>query len=241
MIKTITSRENLSVKNAFYLKTNKGRNEKSQFLCEGKKSLELALKSHLVTDVFTLEELQNIPETVNQYLVTPEIIDKIAFSAHPEGVVFVSNFLPMTKPATIERAVYLDNIADPGNMGTIIRTSLALGYDAIILASECVSIYNEKVIAASKGAIFLLPIYEDDLSAYKGSHKIIATALSHDSLLLDNVKINEPFILVLGNEAHGISQKVNELADIKVTIPMKNIDSLNVSVAAGILMYHFKK
>jgi TrmH family RNA methyltransferase len=241
MIKTITSRENLSVKNAFYLKTNKGRNEKSQFLCEGKKSLELALKSHLVTDVFTLEELQNIPETVNQYLVTPEIIDKIAFSAHPEGVVFVSNFLPMTKPATIERAVYLDNIADPGNMGTIIRTSLALGYDAIILASECVSIYNEKVIAASKGAIFLLPIYEDDLSAYKGSHKIIASVLSDDSLLLDEVQINEPFILVFGNEAHGISQKVNELADIKVTIPMKDIDSLNVSVAAGILMYHFKK
>lgn len=241
MIKTITSRENLSVKNAFYLKTNKGRNEKGQFLCEGKKSLELALKSHLVTDVFTLEELKNIPETVNQYLVTPEIIDKIAFSAHPEGVVFVSNFLPMTKPATIERAVYLDNIADPGNMGTLIRTSLALGYNAVILSSECVSIYNEKVISASKGAIFLLPIYEDDLGAYKGTHTIIASALSRDSRLLDEVQINEPFILVLGNEAHGISQKVNELADIKVTIPMKDIDSLNVSVAAGILMYHFKK
>lgn len=241
MIKTITSRENALVKNAFYLKTNKGRKEKGQFLCEGKKSLELALKSHLVTDVFTLEKLENIPETVNQYLVTPEIIDKIAFSAHPEGVVFISNFLPMTKPAIIERAVYLDNIADPGNMGTIIRTALALEYDAIILAKECVSIYNEKVISASKGAIFLLPVYEDDLNSYKGSHKIIASTLSHDSRALDEVQIHEPFILVLGNEAHGISQKVNELADIKVTIPMKDIDSLNVSVAAGILMYHFKK
>jgi len=241
MIKAITSRENALVKNAYYLKSSKGRKEKGQFLAEGKKCLELALKSHLVTDVFTLEELKNIPETVNQYLVTPEIIDKIAFSAHPEGIVFISNFLPMTKPATIERAVYLDNIADPGNMGTLIRTALALGYDAVILSSECVSIYNEKVVSASKGAIFLLPIYEDDLSSYKDSHKIIASVLSIDSRPLHEVEIKEPFVLVLGNEAHGISQKVNKLADIKVTIPMRDIDSLNVSVAAGILMYHLKK
>ena len=241
MIKAITSRENALVKNAYYLKSSKGRKEKGQFLAEGKKCLELALKSHLVTDVFTLEELKNIPETVNQYLVTPEIIDKIAFSAHPEGIVFISNFLPMTKPATIERAVYLDNIADPGNMGTLIRTALALGYDAVILSSECVSIYNEKVVSASKGAIFLLPIYEDDLSSYKDSHKIIASVLSIDSRPLHEIEIKEPFVLVLGNEAHGISQKVNKLADIKVTIPMRDIDSLNVSVAAGILMYHLKK
>ena len=78
-----------------------------------------------MTDVFTLEELKNIPYTVNQYLVTPEIIDKIAFPFSPIQRVLslFPTFLLTTKPSSIERAVYLDNIADPGNMGTIIRVS----------------------------------------------------------------------------------------------------------------------
>ncbi|HPY79616.1 MAG: RNA methyltransferase [Erysipelotrichaceae bacterium] len=241
MIKSITSRENALVKKAHYLKTSKGRKEHQQFLSEGKKSLELALKSNLVTDVFTLEELSDIPSNVNQYLVTPEIIDKIAFTTNPEGVVFIANFLPMVAPKEIRRALYLDAISDPGNMGTIIRTALALDYDAVILGEECASIYNEKVISASKGSIFLLPIFEGDLHDYQESHTIIASALSEKAKILDEVTVKEPFILVLGNEAHGIRGRVRKLAHVVVKIPMKDIDSLNVSVAAGILMYHFKK
>jgi len=241
MIKTITSRENAKIKYAHYLKTSKGRKEKNSFLGEGKKCLELALESRLVTDVFTLEEIPNIPEEVNQYLVTPEIIDKIAFSAHPEGVVFISRFLPAKKPNVIERGIFLDDIADPGNMGTIIRTALALNYDAVILGEGCVSIYNEKVVSASKGAIFLIPIFEDEIANYANSHQIIASTLSSDSILLEDAKVKTPFILALGNEAHGISDKVKSNAKVFVNIPMKDIDSLNVSVAAGILMYHFKK
>jgi len=240
MIKTITSRENAKIKYAFSLKTSKGRKDHQQFLCESKNSLEVALKSQLVTDIFTLKEMENIPSHINQYLVTEEIIEKIAFSAHPEGIVFIANFLPMKKPFALHRAVYFDGISDPGNMGTMIRTALAFDYDAIILSSTCVSIYNEKVIAASKGAIFLLPIYEDSIESYKGKMTIVASTLSSQSVSLEETKITSPFILVFGNESHGISEEVKKTTDIFVKIPINHIDSLNVSVASGILMHHFK-
>lgn len=240
MIKTITSRENAKIKYAFSLKTSKGRKDNQQFLCESMNSLEVALKSQLVTDIFTLKEIENIPSHINQYLVTEEIIEKIAFSTHPEGIVFIANFLPMKKPFALHKAVYLDGISDPGNMGTMIRTALAFDYDAVILSPTCVSIYNEKVIAASKGAIFLLPIFEDDLESYKGKTTIVASTLSPQSVSLEETKIASPFILVFGNEAHGISEKVKSLSDVFVKIPVDHIDSLNVSIASGIIMHYFR-
>lgn len=240
MIKTISSRENAKIKYACSLKMSKTRKEAGQFLVEGEKSLELAVKSHLVRDVFTLKELTYLPENVNQYLVTPEIMEKITFSAHPEGVSFIAEFLPMKKPSVLQKAVFLDHISDPGNMGTIIRTALALDYDAVILSHECVSVYNEKVIAASKGSLFLIPIFEDDLANYQKDYSIIVSALDDKAINLEAAPTSTPFILVLGNESHGVSSEVKDLASLIVKIPMKDIDSLNVSVAAGILMYHFK-
>ena len=123
--------------------------------------------------------------------------------------------------------LYLDEINDPGNMGTLIRTALAFDYDQVVLSENCVSIYNEKVIAASKGAIFAIPVLKGNLKDYKETHQIIVSELSKNA---------EKFVLVLGNEAHGVSAKTSKLADVQVIIPIKNIDSLNVSVAGGILM-----
>lgn len=239
MIKNITSRENPLIKYACSLKQPKVRKEHQQFLAESLKTLELAIRSRLVREVFTLEELKNLPDSVHQYLVTPEIMDKIAFSAHPEGVVFISDFLATKKPSVMQKAIYLDHISDPGNMGTLIRTALAFDYDAVILSPDCVSVYNEKVIAASKGALFLLPIFEDDLLNYSKEYTIVVSDLSDESLPLEEAKVDFPFILVVGNEAHGISPEMKKIANLSVKIPMKHIDSLNVSIAAGILMYHF--
>ena len=127
MIKYITSRENPRVKYAFSLKSSKDRKANEQFLAEGYKSLELAIKSNLVTDIFTTKEIEGIPEFINQYIVKPDIIEKIAVSKNPEGIVFVSNFIRSKKPSKLNKIVYLDHIQDPGNMGTIIRTALAFG------------------------------------------------------------------------------------------------------------------
>lgn len=240
MFKEITSKENARVKYAYELKTSKGRKEHNQFLIEGHKSLELALKAGLVTDIFTTKKLKGISEDINQYLVSQEIIDKLAYSKSPEGVVFIANCIEEKEPTNPSKVVYLDHVSDPGNMGTIIRTALAFSYDAVCLSNNCVSIYNEKTIAASKGAIFLLPIYHKDIKEFDSSYKVIVSTLSERSIELDKVSKEDKFVLVLGNEAHGVSEDSIEKADILVKIPVNNIDSLNVSIAAGILMYHLK-
>ncbi len=240
MLKEITSRENSKIKYAVELQSNKGRKEHGQFLAEGIKSLELALKANLVTDIFTVKKLKDIPDSVNQYIVPLDLIEKIAFSKNPEGIVFIANNIVQADTSKMNKIVYLDHINDPGNMGTIIRTALAFNYDGVVLSKDCVSIYNEKVIAASKGAIFLLPIGYQNIHDFDETYHFIVSTLSNESKDLADVKSHEKIVLVLGNEAHGVSEESLKRADELVKIPVNNIDSLNVSVAAGILMYSLK-
>lgn len=237
MIKVITSKDNARVKYAISLKDNKNRKANKEFLCESKKSLSMALEKNLVKEVFTLEYL-DIPEDIKQNLVSEEVLKKISYSVSPE-VVFIASEVN-NKPNKLDKLLYLDHISDPGNMGTLLRTALALGYDAVIISKDSVSIYNEKVIAASKGAIFSLPILFDDLSNYL-DHQIIVSSLSDDSLDIKSFKPNNRFVLVLGNESHGASKDIINKADVLIKIPMKDIDSLNVAVAGAILMYELIK
>ena len=189
--------------------------------------------------MFTLKPIPHLDTNIQEYLVTEEIIEKLAFSNNPEGVVFLCD-MPKNIPAKLDKVVYLDNINDPGNMGTIIRTAFAFNYDAVIVSSNSVNVYNEKVIAASKGSIFLMPILEGELDTYLSNQKGIVSTLNNKSVELDSLATPESFILVLGNEAHGVDKAIEEKADIAVKIPMQNIDSLNVSIAAGILMYKLR-
>ena len=237
MIKVITSKDNPRVKYALSLKESKNRKANKEFLCESKKSLYMALEKGLVKEVFTLEYLP-IPEDIKQNIVSEDVLKKISYSVSPE-VVFIAKEVE-NKPSKLDKLVYLDHISDPGNMGTLLRTALALGYDAVILSKDTVSIYNEKVLAASKGAIFSLPILFNDINSFK-DHQIIVSTLSDKSLDLSSFKPEKPFILVLGNESHGVSKEIINSADILVKIPMKDIDSLNVAVAGGILMYELSK
>ena len=127
-------------------------------------------------------------------------------------------------------------MSDPGNVGTIIRTALAFSYDAMILSDGCCDPYNEKVVSASKGAIFQLPILHGKLGEFSSGKKVIVSALNDKAVDLNDLEIKDPFILVLGNEAAGVKQEIIDSADIVTKIQISNIDSLNVAVAAGILM-----
>ena len=239
MISHISSRTNQKVVHASKLKDKKSIREFNEFLIEGKKALELAIKSGLVKEVFTVNEL-DIDEAIPQYIVSEEIIDKISFNQNPEGIVAVVQTLQEKIPNKFDKVVYLDNVQDPGNMGTIIRTALALNYDAIILSENCVSIYNPKVVSATKGALFLIPILSGDINRFKKDHTIITSTLNDKSISLDELETPESFMLVLGNEAHGVSKEIINVSDIFVKIPIVNIDSLNVAVAGAILMYKLK-
>ncbi len=237
MIKEITSLENPIIKEAYKLKSSSNIKKEGKYLSEGKFNLEMALSSGVVDSIFTMHPLKDVDDSITQYLVTDKIMKKLSFLVTNSDVIFICNIkeIPLTKK---ERLIYLDNIRDPGNMGTILRSALALGYDGVILSPNCVSIYNSKVISSSKGAIYKLPIIVDTLSNYKSTHKIYITEAQDKDTLKDITPII-PYILVFGNEAHGVSETTKALSDYTVSIKMNDIDSLNVAVASGIIMYNF--
>ena len=239
MINQINSKTNSKIKYLVSLKDSKTRKEAKQFLAEGYKILEMALEANRVKEIYSLEEIKDIPDEIPQYIVTKEIMDKISSVKTPEGVVFLCDIIE-NKSNKNDKIIYLDHVSDPGNAGTIIRTALSFGYDAVVFSNDSVDIYNEKVVASSKGSIFKIPTYKEDLSTIKKGHQIIASTLSTRSVSLEEAKATKPFVLVLGNESHGISKEVEEMSDLLVKIPMENMDSLNVSIAAGILMYYFR-
>ena len=239
MIKEITSKDNNKLKYAASLKMPKFRKENKEFLAEGKKSLELALEAGVVKEIFTTKKLLGIKNDITQYLVNESLIKKISSTQNPEGIVFVCN-MQERNPKRLNKVVYLDHVSDPGNMGTIIRTALAFNYDAVVVSEGSCDAYNEKVVAASKGAIFLIPILNKRLEEIRKDKTVVVSALNENAKELNDVKVDKPFILVLGNEAHGVSKEIIDSADIIIKIQIDNIDSLNVSVAAGILMHAFR-
>ena len=235
MISVITSKNNEKVKYAFSLRLAKNRKQEGKFIGEGKKALELALQIGVVEQVFTYEAL-DIDEAIPQFLVNEEVMEKLSNMSSPEGVVFVAK-IPEFKKDNLNKILFLDGVNDPGNLGTLVRTALSFDYDAVVLGEETVSIYNEKALASCKGANYLIPVFSGSLVDYKDGYQIIVSTLSDKSINPEEVKLEDKFVLVLGNEARGVSKKSESLADSLVKIPMANINSLNVSVAGGILMY----
>ena len=237
----ILSKNNQKIKDACALRMKKVRQEKGLFLMEGIKNLDMALKYGVVKQIFTSIGLPKLKQDIECYKVNDEILRKLANSENPEGVVFVCEQpAPKKDKSDYHKIVYLDQINDPGNLGTILRTAVAFNYDAVILSKSSVDIYNEKVVAASKGAFFLIDAYYDEISNYTKDRVVIASALE-GAMPLSEIEKPKDFVLVLGNESHGVSQDILTRADRIVKIEMNdNIDSLNVAVAAGILMNHFK-
>ena len=237
----ILSKNNQKIKDACALKLKKNRLEKGLFLMEGIKNLDLALTYGNVKTIFTSIGLPKIGKDIETYKVNDEVLRKLATSENPEGVVFVCEMLKPKKDKKYHhKIVYLDQINDPGNLGTIIRTAVAFNYDAVVLSKGSVDLYNEKVIAASKGAIFLIDAFVGNIEDYKDKQIIVST-LDENSVPLNECKKPNDFVLVLGNESHGVSEPIIKLANKLIKIEMNDvIDSLNVAMAGAILMNYFK-
>ena len=197
----IESRQNERIKDLMKLSLPKYSKEMRLFKIEGYHALEMAKQSGTLLSVFTTEEIPDLH--VPQYLVTKDIMESISCVKSPQGVICVCSYLD-EMPIKSDKVLLLDNIQDPGNLGTILRTALAFGYTDVILRGGC-SQYNEKVLQSTQGAIFNLNIVpfedEDQLEGYE----IIATEINGnvDLSTLSNIKKH---ILVLGNEAHGVSK-----------------------------------
>ncbi|MBS0628791.1 MAG: RNA methyltransferase [Verrucomicrobia bacterium] len=171
------------------------------------------------------------------YYVTDEILKKITGLESPEPVAAIVKMPPWRSLEGKKKIVVFDGIADPGNLGTLLRTALALGWEGAFLTEDCVDPFNDKALRAAKGATFSLPLRmgtsEELLELIKDYHSFVADM---HGTPLPEVKPKEKVVLILGNEAKGVSEKL-KLHCGKVAVPIAHIESLNVAAAGAILMY----
>ena len=242
----ITSKANSVVKNAKKLHQKKYR--KSAYLIEGWHLFEEAVQAGVTIEkIFALEsyrdQLAAFPQTV---WVSEEILRDLADTQTPQGIVAVIQTEEMRQPDLRQgKFLFLEDVQDPGNVGTMIRTADAAGFTGVIVSDKSADIYSLKTLRSMQGSHFHLPIYRMPVATFvEGAKKsdlpILATTLSRESKDYRELSPLEDFVLVMGNEGQGISSVMAESADQLVHISMKGrAESLNVAVAAGILMFYF--
>ena len=200
-----------------------------------------------IEKVFALEsyrdQLAAFPQTV---WVSEEILRDLADTQTPQGIVAVIQKEEVGLPDLHQgKYLFLEDVQDPGNVGTMIRTADAAGFTGVIVSDKSADIYSLKTLRSMQGSHFHLPIYRMPLTSFveeakKSDLPILATTLSRDSKDYRELSSLENFVLVMGNEGQGISSVMAESADQLVHIGMKGrAESLNVAVAAGILMFYF--
>ncbi len=238
MITRITSKTNEKIKFIKDLSNAKTQNEYKLFIAEGFHLVEMALEKNIVKTLVSLKPY-NCDESIEQLIVTEDILSKLSSTKNPQGILAVCEMKSNSKDFG-NKILYLDDVQDPGNLGTIIRTALAFNFNDIILSKGCCSIYNPKTIAASQGAIFHINFHDGDVNVLSNlknnDYQIVVTNL-HNSVSIKEYKPTLKQVIVMGNEAHGVSKEVEEVATINVRIDINSIESLNVGIAAGIMMF----
>ena len=243
MIINISSKQNTKIKEIGKLiSDNSYRKERKEFVIEGFHLLEMALEDRLVKAIFSLEPLKNIDEKITNYIVSEDILKKISTQKNPQGVVAICS-MRKEKEISHNNVLYLDGVSDPGNLGTLLRTALAFSFKDVILSKGSVSLYNEKTISSSQGAIFRLNIISGDeqnlINLKEKGYKILATGIK-GSVELKNIKKSDKQVLILGNEAHGVNEKILNLADERIRIDINEIESLNVAICGAIMMHYLR-
>ena len=236
------------------LDTKKGRDSHQLILIEGKRLVEQIISTNCsINKIWATEDFKNKNSNLIRAIelkkipfnfITKQDLKKITATQNPSGIVGVMSIPKGDIKGMNQRIIILDNISDPGNLGTILRTANWFGVCNILLSKECVDPYNTKVIRSAMGAHFSMNIVIDKIDSHikqlqSENFKIIAADLDTQSTI-KNLKINtDKWALLMGSEAHGLSEAVSKLVDCKIKIPqVGEIESLNVSVACGIFLYH---
>ncbi len=233
----ITSLNNEKIKIYLKLKNKKYRDQEKLFLIEGEHLVKEALKNHVLVDLLVMEDTDI---DFNYKIVSKEIITKLSSLESIPKMIGVCKFLDR-KDITGNKVLLLDNIQDPGNLGTIIRSSLAFNFKDIVLSLNSVDLYNEKVIRATQGMLFKVNIMRSDLTGVindlkKKDYLILGTNV-RDGIDAKDIK-NNKIGLIMGNEGQGVSPEISMLCDKNLYIKMNNeVESLNVAVATSILEY----
>ena len=172
------------------------------------------------------------------------IIKKLSNTISPQKIVGVCKKLEEKELGN--KVLILDDIQDPGNLGTIIRSSVAFGIDSIVLSNNTVDLYNDKVLRSSEGMIFHINIVRRDVidtidKLHDLGYVVLGTSVDV-GMYVDKVELTNKYALVMGNEGNGVHDEILDMCDHYIYIPMKNnVESLNVAVATSIILYEFNK
>ena len=227
----ITSTENPKIKELCKLKTSKYRKKEGKFLIEGAHLVKEARKCGVLLEAYSLEEKEGY------ITLSDNVMKKLSNTDTLVSEIGVCKMIEKTSLSN--RILILDGVQDPGNMGALMRSAKAFGFDTIIIGDGSVDIYNDKVIRSSQGAIFKLNFIHTNLLEYLpklNDYTIYGTNVTN-GITLDSVTIKPKMGFILGNEGNGVSSEVQALVGKNLYIPMDNTESLNVSVAGGIIMY----
>lgn len=232
----ITSRQNPQVKAWVQIKNDKN---SDIFLVEGAHLVEMAASAHALLAYISVDD--DNPYGVEHYVINQSVAEKLSSFKTTPGIFGICR-KHTNKFSDVRAILYLDELRDPGNLGTILRSALAFGFTSVIASPNSVDFYHDKVVASAQGAHFFLDLEVADQQVLvqlkrKGYHLVVTTLeqASH----LENIKSYENVIVVIGNEAKGVSQNLLDIADTRLKIAMnQEIDSLNAGVAASIIMHH---
>lgn len=256
-MQVISSKDNETIKNIKKLKEKKYRDEIGCYIIEGIKLVKEAIEENAeIKYIVICEDCEDSAKLEQNLLydiakndclyVTKKIFQSISDVTTPQGVLAVVEKKKDNKQVNYndEVIIVLDGIQDPGNLGTILRTVDSADLKQIVLSKNCADPYNPKVVRSTMGAIFRVNIVETESlvntlkEMKKHNFEIIATALDTNESIYDIKYTNK--VIVIGNEANGVSKEVQEIADKKVKIPMMGkTESLNASVATGIMVYEY--
>lgn len=238
-----TSLENKKIKNIKKLNTKKYRDEFNEFLIEGEHLVKEAYKNGILKELI-LENGTNFDLDIDTIYVTKNILKYISELDNPPKIMGICSKL--TEKEIGNKIIILDDIQDPGNLGTIIRSAVAFNIDTVVLSEYSVDLYNPKVIRATQGMLFNTNIITRNLLEFipllqKQDYKIYGTKVTNGKSI-KNVEKSEKFAIIVGNEGNGVSSRVLDLCSDYIYIDMNKLcESLNVGVAASIIMYELNK
>lgn len=235
----ITSINNQTIKELDKLKQKKYRDLEQKFLIEGEHLVEEAEKSGVLEKIILLENSE-YHSNLEKIYVSKNVMKKLSSLDTPPNIIGVCKML--SRKELGKKVLLLDDIQDPGNLGTIIRSSVAFNVDSIVMSLNTVDLYNPKVIRSTQGMIFKINLIKDDLERVieklKSKNIPIYTTNVNGGENIKNINSTDSYGLIMGNEGNGVKDEISTLADRKIYIPMNSkVESLNVSVAASILLY----
>lgn len=256
----INSKNNIKIKDLIRLRDDsKFRNDRSLFYVEGERILKDTPKE-LIEQIFIQEsrydEFKYITDNINDeklFLVKDDIFSKIKDTINSQGIIAIIKYCNLidfdsTDFNNINKCLILDNINDPGNLGTIIRLAEATNIDLIVMCNNCCSLFNTKVIRSCMSSIFRLKFYISkdsiqDINKFKSyGFKIYSTVLNSNSMNFNSIQYNDKSALIFGNEANGICSDLINISDYNIYIPMcGKIESLNVAMAATAVCYELMR